>query len=69
MKLNKILFYLSVFLAACAVLLYVVNVYHYDIPFDNKGNIGLLLTFVAMVLLSVSQFLEWKRKQELNSSN
>lgn len=64
MNINKILFYISAIVASGAMLLLALNVFHYETAFGSKLNVGLLLTWVAALLVAISQFLEWKRKHQ-----
>jgi hypothetical protein len=64
-KINRFLFYLSAVLAALFFLLLTLNIYQFDIPVGDRRNIAMIGSWIAALLVSMSQFLEWKRKANL----
>ena len=69
MNIHRVLFYAAVNIAAGTMLLLVLNVFYFEVPFGNNVNIGLLLSYISAMLLAISQFFEWKRthNQENNT--
>jgi hypothetical protein len=64
-KINRFLFYLSAVLAALFFLMLTLNIYQFDIPVGDPRNIGMIGSWIGALLVSMSQFLEWKRKANL----
>lgn len=65
---NRVLYYTAVIISASTMLLLVLNVFYFEVPFGNNVNIGLLLSYISAMFLAISQFLEWKRKHNQDNN-
>jgi uncharacterized membrane protein len=61
-KKPPILFYVGIVIAAASMIFFVLNVSLYDNPITQLTNISLLMNSFVGLMISVTQFLEWKRK-------
>lgn len=60
---HKILFYASIVIASIALMVFFLNVFYYETHVSESINVGLLVAYVSLMILSISQYLEMRNKE------
>lgn len=61
-KVNKIIFFSSVFLASLSLLMLAINIFYFDASYDEDINIGFAGFYIISITIMYSQHLEIKNK-------